>query len=327
MGNVANQRSVEVVKEVCNKNNNYATINLDALEKASCELNGVAFKLWVFFSKNQDKFVVDMWINNLENFGIKDGGSYDRAWKELKAKGYIIPESGTTKFKFYEVANTHQNGINTIPTKTELDSHQNGGMIPTKTEPIATKMVGEYITDNTNNNTNIIQNENETVIMDEPEVESSPKVKSSIATHYNLSDKYVTNNPTVLELGYDEVEAIIESHNYELSKLDMNSGYESDAHRFNSQMKLIKSWYDSAQLEITKRNEEIKADMQRVTNSPDVFVECEQAIPSKPIKSNNNDISMFLDCDVESSTDLELDNIANEKLYGMMESEIDKLFG
>ena len=49
---VPNQKTVAVKKEICNKDNLYAAINLQALEAAAQCLDAGAFKLWVYFSKN-----------------------------------------------------------------------------------------------------------------------------------------------------------------------------------------------------------------------------------------------------------------------------------
>lgn len=39
-----------VHKEPCDKNNSYATINVEAMEKAARELSGDAFKLWCYLA-------------------------------------------------------------------------------------------------------------------------------------------------------------------------------------------------------------------------------------------------------------------------------------
>lgn len=103
MGFVANQRTVRVVKEDIEKQQEVAMINLKALEEASLNLNGVAFKLWVYFSKNKNHNEIDMWTRNLNKFGISKGGSYDRAWRELEEKGYLKAGIEKNKYIFYEI--------------------------------------------------------------------------------------------------------------------------------------------------------------------------------------------------------------------------------
>ena len=173
MSKVAKQRTVTVKKEKCDKSNTYATINLVALEKASCDLNGVAFKLWVFFAKNQQDYEVDMWINNIEEFGIPKGGSYDRAWKELVDKGYLVQNGTKTNFTFYEIPLTTKTELSNesivtkmvtkevINSKTELDSHQNGTIIPTKmvgnSHQNGERIYYNTTIHNTNNNTKSVE--------------------------------------------------------------------------------------------------------------------------------------------------------------------------
>ena len=67
-----NQKIIKVNKEKCDKQNYYAAINLNALESAALKLKSGAFKLWVYFAKNQDEF--EFALSNkavAETFGIK----------------------------------------------------------------------------------------------------------------------------------------------------------------------------------------------------------------------------------------------------------------
>ena len=51
-----NQKTITVKKEQCDKQNYYAAINLKALESAATQLKSGAFKLWIYFAKNQNNF-------------------------------------------------------------------------------------------------------------------------------------------------------------------------------------------------------------------------------------------------------------------------------
>lgn len=100
---VPNQKVVKVNKEKCDKAHLYATINLDAMEAAAQELKAGAFKLWVYFAKNQNNY--EFALSNkevLDTFGIKKD-QYDSAIKELKDKGYLVEEGGN-RFSFSETA-------------------------------------------------------------------------------------------------------------------------------------------------------------------------------------------------------------------------------
>lgn len=278
MSKVANQRTVEVNKEICNKSNNYATINLDALEKASLDLNGVAFKLWMFFARNQQGYNVDMWINNLEKFGIPKGGSYNRAWEELEKKGYIVLTKGKTIYAFHEVPLVTKMVINdtdnSLVTKTELDSYQNGKRIVTKTEPIVTKMVRENNTYNTNNNTNnntdniekdisltlasTDNNVSEPVVDDEPIVEIFnkdskldivPKTNSDLVDYllaqYNISATHIKS-----KFAFNDEKIILSmfkdsTYTKKLDWMDKQNTYKDDFHKFNAHCSFMLKHYES----------------------------------------------------------------------------------
>ena len=97
-----NQKTIKVSKEVCNKDNLYAVINLQALQSAAIDLKAGAFKLWIYFSKNQNFYEFALSNKDVnENFGIKKD-QYDSAVKELISKGYLVETSGN-HYTFYEV--------------------------------------------------------------------------------------------------------------------------------------------------------------------------------------------------------------------------------
>ena len=98
-----NQKTITICKEDCNKQNYYAAINLNALELAAIDLKSGAFKLWIYFAKNQNNFTFGLSNKAVaENFGIKKD-QYDNAVKELIEKGYLI-QTAKNKFIFKELA-------------------------------------------------------------------------------------------------------------------------------------------------------------------------------------------------------------------------------
>ena len=100
---VPNQKAVKVVKEPCNKNNIYAAINIDAMEKAACALDAAAFKLWVYFAKNQNGYEFALSSKDVaDSFGMKRD-QYNRAIEILIKGGYLVKESGNY-YTFYEAA-------------------------------------------------------------------------------------------------------------------------------------------------------------------------------------------------------------------------------
>ncbi len=84
-------------------------INIAAMEQAAQDLDAGAFKLWCYFSKNQNKYqfaLSSAEVNN--NFGIKIK-QYNNAINELIEKEYLKPVSNNSNiFDFYEVSLTAQ---------------------------------------------------------------------------------------------------------------------------------------------------------------------------------------------------------------------------
>ena len=100
---VPNQKVVRVNKQKCDKSNLYATINLEAMEKAALDLDAGAFKLWVYFAKNQQSYEFALSSSAIEkSFGMKIK-QYNNAVAQLIEKGYLVEQSGNY-YIFNEVA-------------------------------------------------------------------------------------------------------------------------------------------------------------------------------------------------------------------------------
>ena len=99
---VPNQKEVVINKEKCNKENLYATINLAAMDKAAQDLDAGAFKLWMYFAKNQNGYKFALSSKAVErDFGIKIK-QYNNAIKELTDKGYLVHIQGDS-YEFHEL--------------------------------------------------------------------------------------------------------------------------------------------------------------------------------------------------------------------------------
>ena len=102
---VPNQKVVVIKeKEICDKEHIYAAINLRAMELAAQDLNAGAFKLWIYFSKNQIHHSFALSQKAVEDtFGIKKK-QYDNAVAELIEKGYLTPvKDGSNIYNFTEL--------------------------------------------------------------------------------------------------------------------------------------------------------------------------------------------------------------------------------
>ena len=101
---VPNQKIVKVQKEKCDKQNIYAAINIEALELAAQTLDAGAFKLWVYFAKNQGGYEFALSSKDvLDTFGMKIK-QYNNAVTELIDKGYLVRQGVSSNYLFSEIA-------------------------------------------------------------------------------------------------------------------------------------------------------------------------------------------------------------------------------
>ena len=98
MQSVANQKLLEVSKEEKGK---HTILELKALERASRDLQGEAFKLWVYIAKNQNGYKFALSMTDALSWGLGSKSSYYRAVKELESKGYLQKNGGS--YIFYEL--------------------------------------------------------------------------------------------------------------------------------------------------------------------------------------------------------------------------------
>lgn len=102
MGTVANQKLISIQKEKSDKEHLYAITNLDALQYAMIDLKGESFKLWCYLNKNQNGYTFGLSPVDAIKWGIGSKSSYDRAVKDLVAKGYLVKTAGN-HYDFFEL--------------------------------------------------------------------------------------------------------------------------------------------------------------------------------------------------------------------------------
>ena len=86
MNTSPNQRRIYIQKE---QSGTHTIISLEALQKASQELSGEGFKMWLYLAKNQNNYTLALSKANAIYWGIGSDSSYYRAIKELTNKGYL----------------------------------------------------------------------------------------------------------------------------------------------------------------------------------------------------------------------------------------------
>ena len=93
---------------MCNKENIYTAINLDALNNAAKVLDGDAFKMWIYFSKNQNGYEFELSSKHAEETFSFSKRRYDNAIKELTKGGFLVdanidPNEVKNRWTFYEI--------------------------------------------------------------------------------------------------------------------------------------------------------------------------------------------------------------------------------
>ena len=99
---VPNQKTVNINKEVCDKQHLYAAINLEAMSSAMLDLTGEQFKLWCYFAKNQNNYTLELSQKAVEGFAGISAKTYQRSIATMIEKGYLVNVSGNT-YNFYEI--------------------------------------------------------------------------------------------------------------------------------------------------------------------------------------------------------------------------------
>ena len=114
MAKFANQKSIELADRIPrNKENIYATINIEALQNAMTNIKGETLKLWLYINKNQNNYKFDLSQKELEKWGLKKD-SYYNAINKLIELGYLVVKDNN-KMIFYE----------TLPTEKDNSKNQN----------------------------------------------------------------------------------------------------------------------------------------------------------------------------------------------------------
>lgn len=109
-GKVPNQRQITVSKSPCDKNHKYTMNNLDALDEAAGRLTSKAgIKLYLYLSKNQDKYKFNLSSSHFQQWANVKKTAYDSAFKELVEEGYLVQKQGTKDiYTFYDKSQNNE---------------------------------------------------------------------------------------------------------------------------------------------------------------------------------------------------------------------------
>ena len=103
MAAYANQKTFTIKRNIVSKNTTevYLCIYEKSLEKAMIELNGVAFKMYIYLMMNANDYTFDFSPQHLQNKYNFNRSSVYTALKELEEKNYI-KKIGDNKYIAYE---------------------------------------------------------------------------------------------------------------------------------------------------------------------------------------------------------------------------------
>lgn len=87
---VPNQRIIYIKRNSENAKKNFFKIGHEALNKASMDLNGNTFKLYIYLANNSNGYRLELSSKHFIQWSGTSDSTYDRAFKELKEKGYLI---------------------------------------------------------------------------------------------------------------------------------------------------------------------------------------------------------------------------------------------
>ena len=105
MASYANQKSIKINRIKVDNKQSYLHVQKDSLMNAALELNGVSFKLYMYFLCNKNDFELDFSPQHFVNsFGGTVRSTHD-AFEELVKSGYLVPIEGRSKhYNFFETS-------------------------------------------------------------------------------------------------------------------------------------------------------------------------------------------------------------------------------
>ena len=110
---VPNQKIIIVKKSDSGESDLYTIINLDAFNGALSELTPIAFKLYCYLMRNQNKYKSALSRQDVVSVCNISDSSYQKGVKELIDKGYMVQEKGNI-YIFYDIPKGNANLDKTI---------------------------------------------------------------------------------------------------------------------------------------------------------------------------------------------------------------------
>lgn len=91
---VPNQRIIYIERSSADVRKEFFKIGHNQLTKAASDLGGNAFKLYIYLADNKDNYRLELSSKHFIQWSNTSDSTYDRAFKELKDKQYLIQAPG-----------------------------------------------------------------------------------------------------------------------------------------------------------------------------------------------------------------------------------------
>ena len=85
-----NQRIIYIQRMSADAKREFFKIGHQQLNKAVGDLSGNAFKLYIYLADNKDNYKLELSSKHFIEWSGTSNSTYDRAFKELKEKGYLL---------------------------------------------------------------------------------------------------------------------------------------------------------------------------------------------------------------------------------------------
>lgn len=85
-----NQRIIYIQRISAEARRDFFKIGNQQLNYAAADLSGNAFKLYIYLADNKDNYKLELSSKHFITWSNTSDSTYDRAFKELKDKGYLI---------------------------------------------------------------------------------------------------------------------------------------------------------------------------------------------------------------------------------------------
>lgn len=85
-----NQRIIYIKRVSADVRKEFFKIGHQQLTKAAADLNGNTFKLYIYLADNKDSYKLELSSKDFIQWSGTSDSTYDRAFKELKEKGYLL---------------------------------------------------------------------------------------------------------------------------------------------------------------------------------------------------------------------------------------------